>query len=178
MLIVKYNLRSLLARKATAAATALGVALATLVFAASWMLAAGVTKTVGEGGRDDNAIVVRKGSETELNSNFDAQSVGLILSAPGVKKDGERALAILLDPRGRQDEAHRLRVEVAVQFGFTSLPDDDRVVVASPLAHRLGYPGRKHPRCCEHQCREGDTERRCGRRRFACKQTAKIVFYN
>jgi len=155
MLIVKYNLRSLLARKATAAATALGVALATLVFAASWMLAAGVTKTVGEGGRDDNAIVVRKGSETELNSNFDAQSVGLILSAPGVKKDGERALGAAetvvvaavpktggrgisnVTLRGVVEGSYWLRDDLKIVEGQKPRPGTDEAMIGSRLRGRF-----------------------------------------
>ncbi len=155
MLIVKYNLRSLFARKATALATAFGVALATLVFAASWMLAAGVTKTLGDAGRDDTAVVIRKGSEAELNSSFDAQSVPLILAAPGVKKDGDQPVGAAeivvvaavpkvgseglsnVTLRGVVDASYALRSELKVVEGQRPRPGTDEAMIGSRLRGRF-----------------------------------------
>ncbi|WP_394828922.1 ABC transporter permease [Pendulispora albinea] len=155
MLIVKYNIRSLFVRKTTAVATALGVALATLVFAASWMLAAGVTKTVGEGGRADNAIVLRKGSDAELNSNFEAQSVALISSAPGVKNENGRPLAtaesvmVVALPkaggeglsnvtlRGVTEVSYSLRSELKIVEGQRPRPGTEEAMIGSRLRGRF-----------------------------------------
>ncbi|WP_394839518.1 ABC transporter permease [Pendulispora rubella] len=155
MLIAKYNLRSLFARKTTAVATALGVALATLVFAASWMLAAGVTKTLGEGGRDDTAVVLRKGSDAELNSSFDAQVLGLLLSAPGVKSEGGAPLGAAetvvvaavpkvgaagmsnVTLRGVDPPSYALRSDLVIVEGQKPRPGTDEAIIGARLRGRF-----------------------------------------
>ena len=50
MIPISYNVRSLMVRKATTLATALGIALAVFVLASSQMLAAGIRKTMALSG--------------------------------------------------------------------------------------------------------------------------------
>jgi len=85
---LNYTLRSLWVRKSTTLATALGIGLVVFVLASSLMLASGIERTVGSSGKPDHAIVIRKGSENELSSSIESTAVGIILSAPGVKKSG------------------------------------------------------------------------------------------
>ncbi len=86
MIPVSYNVRSLFVRKTTTLATIFGVALVVFVLSASQMLAHGIKKTMTLSGSDDNALVLRKGSDAELASNIENNVVGIIESAPGVKK--------------------------------------------------------------------------------------------
>jgi hypothetical protein len=56
---LRYNLRSLAVRKATTAATGLGIGLVVFVLSASQMLADGIEHTLGSAGAPDRAIVLR-----------------------------------------------------------------------------------------------------------------------
>lgn len=89
MVPIRYNVRSLWVRKATTAATAVGIALVVFVLAAALMLSSGLEKTLGSSGHDDVAIVLRKGSNDELSSGLEESQVGLIKAAPGVAKDAD-----------------------------------------------------------------------------------------
>ncbi len=89
MIPLSYNVRSLLVRKTTTVATALGIALVVFVLASSLMLAEGIKKTMVSAGSASTGLVIRKGSDTELSSGTEQKNVALVLAAPGVKKDGE-----------------------------------------------------------------------------------------
>jgi len=82
---LSYNLRSLVVRKTTTIASALGIALVVFVLASSLMLSKGIERTLGKSGRADTAIVLRKGSDAELASSIEEPQVGLILGQPGVR---------------------------------------------------------------------------------------------
>ena len=92
MLPIMYNLKSLTTRKGTAIATIAGVALVSAVLAASLMLAAGAEKTVASSGRDDVAVVLRRGSDSELSSSIDVEALGTIRSTPGISAPQGRPL--------------------------------------------------------------------------------------
>ena len=59
MIPLSYNVRSLLVRKTTTVATALGIALVVFVLASSLMLAAGIKKTMVSSGSANSALVIR-----------------------------------------------------------------------------------------------------------------------
>jgi putative ABC transport system permease protein len=87
MIPISYNVRSLLVRKATTFATAFGIA-------SAFMLGLGIQKTMVGAGRVDNAIVIRKGSDTEMASTIEVKALGIISAAPGVKRSAAgRSLA-------------------------------------------------------------------------------------
>jgi len=65
---LSYNVRSILRRRFSAVATSAGLGLVVFVFAAVLMLAAGVEETLKATGSPRNAILLRKGSTTELTS--------------------------------------------------------------------------------------------------------------
>ena len=67
MVPVQYNARSLLVRKVTTLATALGIALVVFVFAGALMLTEGVNRAFSSSGRADTVVIVRKGSDAELS---------------------------------------------------------------------------------------------------------------
>lgn len=86
---LSYNLRSLLVRKTTTIATALGIALVVFVLSSALMLGEGIRNTLVSNGSSARAIVLRKGADTEMASGIESSTVGLIMAAPGVKRDGE-----------------------------------------------------------------------------------------
>jgi putative ABC transport system permease protein len=67
---ITYNLRNLVVRKTTTLMTALGIALTVAVLLAMMALLTGLRSTLSSSGDPLQIIVMRKGSETELVSNF------------------------------------------------------------------------------------------------------------
>jgi putative ABC transport system permease protein len=67
---VSYNLRNLIVRKTTTLMTALGIALTVAVLLAIMALLSGLRSTLSSSGDPLQIIVMRKGSESELVSNF------------------------------------------------------------------------------------------------------------
>lgn len=157
MVPIKYNLRSLYARRVTALAAVTGVALVTLVLAASLMLSEGVKKTLGASGRATVAVVLRRGSNSELNSMVADEAVGVVLAAPGVRRqDGRPAgvaevVVVLALPklgatgfsnvtlRGITEESIRLRPQVRLLEGRMPRPGSDEAAVGARVRGR--FPG-------------------------------------
>ena len=89
---ISYSYRNLLARRLTTLLTAGGMALVVFVFAAALMLTEGLRQTLVATGSYDNAIVLRAGSETEVQSVIDRTQAGIISSQPEVATGPEGPL--------------------------------------------------------------------------------------
>ncbi|MCS6915737.1 MAG: ABC transporter permease [Myxococcales bacterium] len=157
MIPVAYNLRSLAVRRTTTLATAFGVALVVFVLASARMLSEGIRRTLGQGGRADTAIVLRKGSDAELASSIEEPMVGLVLAAPGVARDsrggglgvGEVVVVITMEKagmpgqvsnvlvRGVPDHVMQLRPEVRIVAGRPARPGTDEVIIGQRIAGRF-----------------------------------------
>jgi putative ABC transport system permease protein len=140
-------------RKTTTIATALGVGLVVFVLAAAFMLGSGITRTMVGAGRSDNAVVLRKGSDTELASSLEVNTLSLIAGAPGVKRSaagkslvsGEVVLVIAQEKlgtngqianvlvRGVPDVAMDVRPEVHLVAGRPPKPGTDEVMIGQGL---------------------------------------------
>jgi ABC-type antimicrobial peptide transport system permease subunit len=79
-----YNVRSILRRRFTAAATAAGLGLVVFVFAAVLMLARGVEDTLKSAGSPQNAIILRKGSTSELTSIMPREAAKVFMAEPSI----------------------------------------------------------------------------------------------
>src|SRR6476620_7430254 len=90
-----YIARNVAARRLTTALTAGGMALVVYVFATVLMLAAGLEQTLVSTGQDDNVVVIRRGSQTEVQSGIDRGQAGIVESSPdiAVGPDGERLVS-------------------------------------------------------------------------------------
>jgi putative ABC transport system permease protein len=160
MVPISYNLRSLLVRKATTFATAFGIGLVVFVLAGALMLGSGIEKTMVGAGRDDNAVVLRKGADNEMSSSIEVKTIGLIAAAPGVKRgnggatlaSGEVVIVIAQDKlggtagqvsnilvRGVPEIALQVRPEVRVIDGRPPRPGTDEVMIGRGL--RGGFRG-------------------------------------
>lgn len=84
---LNYIARNLGARKLTTVLTAGGMALVVYVFTTVLMLSAGLEKTLVATGRDDNVIVIRRASQTEVQSAINRPSAGIIESLPQIATD-------------------------------------------------------------------------------------------
>jgi putative ABC transport system permease protein len=153
MIPLSYNVRSLFVRKTTTFATVFGVGLVVFVLSASQMLAHGIERTMGRSGSPDNAIVLRKGSDTELSSGIESRLVGLVKAAPGVQHgsdgaplgSGELVMVIsvgLVDTpgqmanvlvRGVPDDARKLRPEIRIVEGRPNQPGTNEVIIGKRI---------------------------------------------
>src|SRR5262245_17683040 len=88
-LIASYNLRSMLVRRATAAMTALGIAMVVAVFVMTLAIAQGFQKTLVSSGSPDNAIVLRKGATAENVSAVSRAQLPIIQSLPQVARGAD-----------------------------------------------------------------------------------------
>lgn len=75
-----YSYRNLFARRLTTGLTVLGIGLVVFVFCAVLMMANGIKTAMVASGSDDNAIVLRKSSQNEMNSYIVRNQVGVLES--------------------------------------------------------------------------------------------------
>ena len=92
---ISYSYRNLLARRLTTFLTAAGMALVVFVFAAVLMLSEGLRRTLVATGSFDNVVVLRAGSESEVQSAIDRTQAGIIGAQPEIAlgKEGRRLVA-------------------------------------------------------------------------------------
>jgi ABC-type antimicrobial peptide transport system permease subunit len=90
-----YILRNIAARKLTTALTTLGMALVVFVFATVLMLSEGLRKTLVETGAYDNAVVIRRSSQTEIQSSVDRYQAAVIEARPEIAfgSSGEKLIS-------------------------------------------------------------------------------------
>lgn len=153
---ISYNLRNIAIRRTTSVVTALGIGLVVFVLSAAMMLSEGIKRTLGASGSADVAVVVRKGSDTELTSAIDPPLVGLVLAAPGVKRDASKApmglsevvvVAALeklgtdgvanVQLRGVEQGVWNFRHDARVVAGRKPRPGTDEVMVGSRIRGRF-----------------------------------------
>lgn len=151
-----YNLRNLFVRRATTAATALGIGLVVFVFAATLMLGESVQRTLGRAGDEDVAVVLRDGSDAELSSSIDEPSVGIITAAEGVRhrQDGspdatsELLVVAAMEKlgangvsnvtiRGVRDDVLSFRPSVKLAAGRMPRPGSEEAVVGRAIRGRF-----------------------------------------
>jgi putative ABC transport system permease protein len=85
--VTSMNLRSLPQRISTAWVIVIGIAVTVAVMVSVLAMAAGFQRTLKGTARADRAIVLRAGSQAELESTIDRGNAQTIMDAPGVGKD-------------------------------------------------------------------------------------------
>jgi len=86
---LSYTFRNLWARKVTTVLTAGGMALVVFVFATVLMLEEGLRKTLVETGSYDNAVVIRRSAQTEVQSGVDRSQAGIVETQPEIAIGGD-----------------------------------------------------------------------------------------
>jgi len=157
MVPVRYNVRNLLVRRTTTLFAALGVGLVVFVLAASLMLNEGLARTLDRSGSPATAIVLRKGSDSEMPSSVEDRAISLIKVAPGVKQGadgqpmvlGESVVVLFQDlanGKGKSnatlrgmplDRVQAFRPEVKIVEGRMAAPGSDEVVVGTRVVGRF-----------------------------------------
>lgn len=84
---IKYNIRNIAVRKITTTLTALGIGLVVGVLLSVLSLAEGLTSVFKASGSDSNMLVLRKNSQSEIQSGIKKEQVPLIYTLPGIDKD-------------------------------------------------------------------------------------------
>lgn len=84
---LSYVARSLATRRLTTALTAGGMALVVYVFATVLMLSAGLEQTLVATGHDDNVVVIRRSSQTEVQSGIPRAQADVVEALPQIALD-------------------------------------------------------------------------------------------
>jgi putative ABC transport system permease protein len=157
---ISYSYRNLWARRLTTVLTATGMALVVFVFAAVLMLAEGLRKTLIETGSFDNVVIIRKGSQSEVQSGVDRTQAAIIETQPEVAlaQNGEPLLAkemvVLIDlPKRGTDKPSNvvirgigtfslsLRPQVHLSEGRMPKPGSSEIVAGQSVARRFKGAG-------------------------------------
>ncbi len=86
---LKYSIRNLLARRLTTAFTVFGITLVVFVFAGVLMLSQGLKQTLVSSGSPENAVVIRAGSGSEMQSFVSREQAAVIRSLPDIALDSD-----------------------------------------------------------------------------------------
>ena len=155
MIPIRYNVRSLIVRKRTTLAAAFGLALVVWVFASAQMLSSGLKKTFGRNASPNVAVVLRKGSNSEIQSTVSdkdasiaiahAQQLGAIGKPAGIR---EAFTVIILERasgngvsnvpvRGVSDGSLAFRSTARIIAGVAPKPGSDEVLVGKSIRGRF-----------------------------------------
>lgn len=156
MIPIGYSLRNLWMRRLTTALTVAGMALVVFVFAATLMLVEGLQQTLVDTGSPENVVLIRKGSETEVQSGIDRDAAAILASQAEVAIGGdglplfarEAVVLINLDKRGSDEEANviirgigpaslALRPQVRLVEGRMPRPGAAEIVAGASIARRF-----------------------------------------
>ncbi|MDX9745466.1 MAG: ABC transporter permease [Syntrophales bacterium] len=154
--LISYSLRNLWARRLTTTLTVSGMALVVFVFAAILMLARGLEETLIKTGSYDNAIVIRKGSVSEVQSGIERSRAAIVSTLPGIAfgREGvplvlKEVLVLISLPkrytgnpshvsiRGTTNRALLLRPQVKLVAGRLPRPGSNEMLAGASIARRF-----------------------------------------
>jgi putative ABC transport system permease protein len=157
-LLFFYSLRNLLTRRLTTFLTASGMALVVFVFASILMLAEGLQKTLVETGSQDNVIVIRRSSGSEVQSGVDRAQASIVETVPEAvpgprgrpllakelvvlitmekRESGSPANVVI---RGISEDSFLLRPQVKVVMGRIPKPGSSEILIGRSIGK--GFQG-------------------------------------
>jgi hypothetical protein len=151
-----YSLRNLWTRRLTTVLTASGMAMVVFVFAAIQMLAAGLLATLVDTGSWDNVVLIRKSSQTEVQSSIARDVAAIVETQPEVavgagggrlvaketmvlisllQRHGERPANVTI--RGIGAASLALRPQVRLAAGRLPRPGTTEIAAGSSIARRF-----------------------------------------
>jgi len=153
-----YNLRSVTNRPVSTATTAVGIGLTVAIFIGALALAAGFRASLVTTGSPDNAIVLRKGADSEISSGVTLEQVNILKANPAVavaptgpplasaemvivvnkERLGQKGSSNVM-LRGVDAEAASLRGGITLVAGRMFTPGTDEVIVARRIAGRFAH---------------------------------------
>lgn len=151
-----YSYRSVLTRRLTTFLTGAGMALVVFVFASVAMLAEGLERTLVETGSRDNAVVIRRGSFSDVQSGIAREQAAIVESMAGiaVSETGSRLLAkevvVLISMpkrgtgkpsnvviRGVTENSLKLRPQARLVDGRFPRPGTSEIIAGRSIAKRF-----------------------------------------
>lgn len=155
---VNYNLRNLKLRKGLTVMTSLGIALTVTTAIFLMALISGLNRAFVSSGDPLNVLVLRKGAQAEVQSNFDATLFPTLKTLPGIAKDShgdpmasaEWVVVIMLPRadgtgevnvtvRGMMPDGLELRPNVKLKQGRWFAPGQREVVVSQSIQKRFAH---------------------------------------
>src|SRR6266478_9058243 len=85
--VILMSLQTLPQRLGASSVIVIGIAGVVAVLVSVLAMGAGFKHTLADSGRDDRVIILRGGSDAELNSNLTRTDIATISNAPGMVKD-------------------------------------------------------------------------------------------
>ena len=156
MVPFSYNLKNLWTRRLTTALTIGGMALVVFVFSAVLMLAEGLKKTLVATGSPDNVVVIRKGSDSEIQSGVDRLQASIIETQPEVAIDengrplvAKEVVVVIVLPkrgtdkgsnvviRGTSESSLLLRPQLKMVQGRLPKPGSSEIMAGLSIAKRF-----------------------------------------
>ena len=157
---LSYIARNLWTRRLTTALTVSGLALVVFVFATVLMLDAGLKRTLVTTGEYDNMVVIRKGTETEVQSSINRDQASIIemhaaiANGPGGQRMASKETVVLISLTRRGDNRPSnviirgtsamglaLRPQVKLIEGRTFRAGSSEIVVGINIARRFEGTG-------------------------------------
>jgi ABC-type lipoprotein release transport system permease subunit len=151
-----YNLRSVLNRPVSTATTALGIGLTVAIYIGALALAAGFQASLVTTGSPDNALILRKGADSEISSGISLEQANILKALPDVaagpdgrpRASAEMVIVVNKDRvgqkgssnvmlRGVDPSAPDLRGGIKLVAGRMFTPGTDEVIVARRIAARF-----------------------------------------
>ncbi len=155
-----YSWKNLWARKLTTLLTASGMALVVYVFATVLMLSEGLRQTLAATGSEANVMVIRRGSETEVQSSIRREEAAVIESLPdiaygdsGLKRVSKETLLLMVLPkrgsakpsnvtiRGLSARGLALRPQVKLVKGRMFRPGASEIIAGRRIAESFEGAG-------------------------------------
>ena len=150
--VTAINLKSIAQRRWLSLSTVIAIALVVIVLLAFLAMANGFQRTIAGSGADDIAIVLRAGSQAEINSTVSRDQVRLIEDGPGIARgsDGKPLISpelyLVVDGikrstktkanlplRGIGEQGSTLRKDITITAGRMFSRGSNEVVVGKAL---------------------------------------------
>ncbi len=157
---LNYIARNLWSRRLTTALTAGGLALVVFVFATVLMMDEGLKRTLVTTGELDNAVIIRKGAENEVQSGIARDQAAIIEMHPAIATGGQgqrmvsKETVVLMSllragdnkpsnvvVRGTSETGFVLRPQVKIREGRLFRPGTSEIIVGASIAARFAGTG-------------------------------------
>jgi putative ABC transport system permease protein len=154
--LIAFNIRTLPARKGSAAAAVVGIAGVVAVLVGILSISEGFSHVMTVAGSPDTVVVLRAGADSEMTSVLSGDDINVIGSAPGIARAGDKALVspelfVVVDlpkrstntpanvpMRGVRAEAFAIRPEVKIVQGRNFQWGHNEVIVGKGANNSFG----------------------------------------
>jgi putative ABC transport system permease protein len=156
---LKYNLRNLIVRRVNTLMTIGTIALVVGVFVALMALANGLNLALRATGSPENLIILRQGSQTEMQSGVSKEAFQIIQTLPGIARDQQgkpmasAEISVIVNLprktgeatnvtlRGVSETGFLLRPQIKLVAGRMFQPDVGEAIVSRKVADRFSGAG-------------------------------------